>query len=131
MIGEDYQDSVLTDDEADVIKMINGLEAQAANLQQPVKKAQKEGVLYGLGAASSVTLFFFENGQAHHNLEKGTYISIAAAMAVGGLTQIVRKLRMTKQIGQKIRRADELRHELDPEGLGLFDDALYYTVEDK
>ena len=128
MAGENYPDSVLTGDEEELVTMINGLKAQAANLQTPIKKAQKDGLRYGAGTASALALYFFEGGNAAHNFEKGTYLSIATAMAIGGLTQVVRELRMTKQIGQKNRRADELRHELDPAGTGQFDDVLYYSA---
>jgi hypothetical protein len=120
MTSGDYYGGNLTEDEAEVFTIVNGVEKQASQIHTRRERAKNLGLFLNWTAIGGFsTAAVSEFGPQFQVLEGYRYSgsAIGALAAVGGLVQVLRARRMRQERAQKLELADKLREELDTQFL--------------
>lgn len=128
--------AVLTDDETELVTIINGLEEQASMLEPKIEKAQQESALLFFGSLTSLGLYFLD----HHPFEKMEFSALSLGLAIGGMAKIIQERNIVISIRRKNHLASRLKEELEPADLERYetrhdleydydedDDGFYYS----
>jgi hypothetical protein len=120
-------DAVLTDDESELLAIINGLERQAEAQESKIKKVKQATQLTGLGAVVSFCLGITENNPTG----KEEYIIVASALTISGLERFFKERRLEKDIRSKNLLANKLKKELDVTDLERYEYRDIYVPEEE
>lgn len=129
MIEGAYIDAVLTDDESDLMIIIDGLERQVQQLEDNLPRISKTAAIFGACAVTFLGIGLTESRGA----EKLESLAVTAALSIGGLERLIRHRTAINGIRRKNRLAIKLKHELDDTDLERFEERYfeYYQDEDR
>lgn len=120
-------EAVFTDDESELVTIINGLEEQANQLEPKAKEAKSAASLMFLGASTYFVLNFYEQG----DFNKLEYRTISAGLAIGALERFVKHRKLVSDIRQKNRLANKLKQELEPTDLERYEQRSDFVLDDE
>lgn len=127
MIEGKQIDAVLTDDETELVTIINGLEEQAQTLEGKVDSIKKSSNLMTLGSVTFLGLYFLEKGAA----DRFEYLLISAACTIGGIERLVRERKTIRSIRSKNMLANNLKQELEPTDLERYEERGELFIDDE
>ena len=120
-------DAVLTDDESELVTIIDGLEAQAEQQEVRLGEVRSTGTVMTIGAAASVGMVYIEKGA----IEKLELLTLSAGFLIGGFERLIRERKMVKSIRAKNILASRLKQELDPADLERYEERHDLDFDDE
>lgn len=115
MTGRERQTDNLTDDEAELVTIIKGLEGQASDLERRIQRARHIGMLCSAAALAAVsTIAVSEVVPKAVEVNPLVGAGIASLASMGGLVQTRRRIKLNRQKTEKLNLATRLIRELEP-----------------
>jgi hypothetical protein len=111
-------DAVLTDDESELVTLINGLEKQAQKLEEKLPNISNASTLMTIGAGVFLGLAFAEKGTP----DRLTYLTVTSGLVIGGFERLIKERKIVKSIRSKNLLANQLKAELDPTDLERYEE---------
>jgi hypothetical protein len=111
-------DAVLTDDESELVTIINGLEKQAQKLEEKLPNISNASTLMTIGAGVFLGLAFAEKGTP----DRLTYLTVTSGLVIGGFERLIKERKIVKSIRSKNLLANQLKAELDPTDLERYEE---------
>jgi len=111
-------DAVLTDDESELVTIINGLEKQAQKLEEKLPNISNASTLMTIGAGVFLGLAFAEKGTP----DRLTCLTVTSGLVIGGFERLIKERKIVKSIRSKNLLANQLKAELDPTDLERYEE---------
>jgi len=129
MIDGHSIDAVFTDDESELVTIINGLEEQAIDLESRIDKTKNAANLMLLGSGTFFGMYLLEGG----TFGRYEHLTFSSLLAIGGIERLVKGRKLEKSILSKNFLATQLKQELEPTDLERYEerDEIFFEEDDE